>query len=1468
MMISVKNKRGGVWHRTLVLLLSFAIIFTTFGAIPAYAQNDDDVNQGTLAELRIACVEELTRGDRQVLYRDEVYQGVEENGENPEKYYTTYRNINLKDPRIFYFEFPATVEQVGQDPDAFLQTVSLRYGGLSLDKWVWDGYESRVKPKDTSVLKLKDKSLQQNDDGTYTVKLAMETETAWATVNNGTNVPYENYGAGRQFDFSTGQSADNRAWWQAGPLKKGVGTYEMTAMIGETAVAARDMHIAPYDGMHSWIEINEYAQRLIKALNGTEYPKEKLDGQTTGLIASGYIALDQNGTFVRGNSDEHVYVEVSVLGYGLTDNDKPENKSFNNYSKFNAIWNIVVAKDEETVTRYLNETVPAMNTNPQELIDQIKGQDDADIDLMQVFYQNNVHPDEVSGTDTMIKLTTDLIKGGQAGQKIAYKSWQLEDMDLQYRDPAEGATQGTRGHVVKGGFEGELFNNPAARTDKEFDTKEALDNFIFVNTLCSNPDGKAGMRRTNRYAFDLNRDAVFSTMPEAIALMKDIMKWDPLVENEWHGYVANMLIEPCTAPHDPAYDYDLLQNNMLNLAYAAGLAATGSSGMERFLIPWDHYDGGDWDDGGTIYSPMFAMLLGCYGYTIELPYSNLDSLDANDVINYAMIDELLHGTTEFFGGNRLNGPLEDVNGKTYDSHEGDIIDISMRKATLIGKLQTKARGLANIDAKDTVDKYFIDKKKNAETGAMEDKVVGRARPVDANGKELSFFPDYIVIPTDEKNQYNVAEGLKAMNQMLGWKIEVQKSTDAVEYDGKKIPAGAYVIDMKQSRRNVIFEVMSKGYDATGFSGMYADIYCNLPDVRGFDSIQVYGKGLFDGKLENVEVVPKEANITGEAAEYIVFDSQSTDAVRFVNLLLSGYSSGPSYADKGTVWMLRKTVKGIGNASDYVIKASDLEKIHNLTKNAVLGLNGCHIEGKYIAELPKEAVKLVEPTIQLNTVRTSQSGGPLWWMLDEYLGFKSMTNYNGNKDGVRKNANVIISNSSTLDTAQINEVKKGVGIIFIRNVASLNDANFGIGSPAAKTGSFADVALNGQYNVDDSLFTMNYQNTSTYYARGNKYYDLPKGAKILFQSRLDKEDAFIGGFQATSGEKETFANAVTMFSTIIENDAKPAQVLAIGQYLDYRPHYQKLLPILATAIYASAAGIYDDFNAPVIEEPKYENGKYAVSAKDGNHGYAESGVKKLSVYLEKNGESNLIGEASKGSVYFQPSGEKMQLKAIAVDYAGNETMKTFVVDGSIPTPPSGGGSGYVPSIQKPEIEIIGKGKAQLSPDGTMAELMPEEGYEVQSVMLNGKEMGKIIKLTGLKTGDKAVVTFAAKAADKETMDKMVSQKVAKMSLMARSSKTAKKNIRVLLRTDAATAAALNEIQDLGYTVKYKFYRSVKKSAKYSAKLTKMNKRYINTTGKKGTMYYYKARIMVYDQRGILIAKTELRQCKYANRRWSR
>ena len=48
------------------------------------------------------------------------------------------------------------------------------------------------------------------------------------------------------------------------------------------------------------------------------------------------------------------------------------------------------------------------------------------------------------------------------------------------------------------------------------------------------------------------------------------------------------------------------------------------------------------------------------------------------------------------------------------------------------------------------------------------------------------------------------------------------------------------------------------------------------------------------------------------------------------------------------------------------------------------------------------------------------------------------------------------------------------------------------------------------------------------------------------------------------------------------------------------------------------------------------------------------------------------------------------------------------------------------------------------------------------------------------------------------------------------------------------------------------------------LEKAGKTYTNTTGKKGTRYYYKARVMVYDSEGTLIAKSALAQCKYATR----
>ena len=71
----------------------------------------------------------------------------------------------------------------------------------------------------------------------------------------------------------------------------------------------------------------------------------------------------------------------------------------------------------------------------------------------------------------------------------------------------------------------------------------------------------------------------------------------------------------------------------------------------------------------------------------------------------------------------------------------------------------------------------------------------------------------------------------------------------------------------------------------------------------------------------------------------------------------------------------------------------------------------------------------------------------------------------------------------------------------------------------------------------------------------------------------------------------------------------------------------------------------------------------------------------------------------------------------------------------------------------------------------------------------------------------------------------------------------------------------------YIIYVKFYKSTKKASKYKAVKTKTSNSYINTKGKKGTRYYYKAKVMVYDGKN-LIAQTELKQCSYGARTWSK
>ena len=151
---------------------------------------------------------------------------------------------------------------------------------------------------------------------------------------------------------------------------------------------------------------------------------------------------------------------------------------------------------------------------------------------------------------------------------------------------------------------------------------------------------------------------------------------------------------------------------------------------------------------------------------------------------------------------------------------------------------------------------------------------------------------------------------------------------------------------------------------------------------------------------------------------------------------------------------------------------------------------------------------------------------------------------------------------------------------------------------------------------------------------------------------------------------------------------------------------------------------------------------------------------------------------------------------------------------------------------------------------------QDELKAMSEAATGSTVTVVIEKAAEPTDDAAAKIAKAKSIVKD------------MKLVARSSKTAKKNIKAVLKSDAKVKASIKELKGLGFTVKYRFYRSTKKAASYKSTVTKKTASYANTSGKKGTKYFYKVQVRVYDENGKLIAKTALKQCKYASRTWSK
>ena len=175
----------------------------------------------------------------------------------------------------------------------------------------------------------------------------------------------------------------------------------------------------------------------------------------------------------------------------------------------------------------------------------------------------------------------------------------------------------------------------------------------------------------------------------------------------------------------------------------------------------------------------------------------------------------------------------------------------------------------------------------------------------------------------------------------------------------------------------------------------------------------------------------------------------------------------------------------------------------------------------------------------------------------------------------------------------------------------------------------------------------------------------------------------------------------------------------------------------------------------------------------------------------------------------------------------------------------------------------------------------KGKDIAVIYISDKGICEIVNHTAETVGTDNFVKFTTSqfanyaVVEKANADKLIEKQntdkiknlVKEVKLKATTSKASKKNVKVKIGEVKNLNSLIKEAKAMGYTVKYKYYRSVKKSSKYTAKITKNSGTYINTKGRKGTKYYYKAKALVYDGK-TLIAQTELKQCRYGVRNWSK
>lgn len=696
------------------------------------------------------------------------------------------------------------------------------------------------------------------------------------------------------YDWYTGESyPDNSAPHdEGGAYLDSCGYFNLTATDAQgNVIGSVPVKIAPYDSFHTMDEI--------------------------------YTELDE---MVAAAKDSGVFVQKYSMGKSSGDI----------YDALDMPY-LIVAKDQATVTKWLEFTEKA-ETQPDQVLADIKAGKYDDIKVPVMF--SNIHANEVAATDGIMEFAWMLVKAAAGDGKLSYNNLTGFTADGQTEFNSEkAASKMAVPDLVKDSatYLGWLTaeNNGQSGVvdlDKYYTQEtvnttidELLDGVFFILVPEENVEGRTYITREASNGYDLNRDNSFQTTEETQNMQKLIATFNPVSLTEFHGRVSAFQCEPCDPPHEPNFEYDLLADHLIAGGEALGIAAVANNDTyNSFVIPQRDYltDNGDgttywadpWDDMSTSYTPQFAMLQGTVAYTVELPGYN----DAGaQLVQYGCL-----GQANYIAGEKLG--------------------------YLTSQTKIFSRGVnnANSDAYDLVGQWLCDQ--NDVEGAESDLF----RPeYDGEGENGNFYPECYIIPLDGVNQTN----LQAAGDMMEWlsrnDVKVLVTDKEFTYDGVTYPAGTMIVSMYQAKRSVANGVLYDGTLITSWTVLYSEGITSFNETRGFDMVTVTEpaayktiKAVCGDWMDHDACLSYIANklgsyFIGKADEYVVISNASEDSTAAVNALLkAGKSVGMvtdsesdfygdfvcSYADWQTV-SAKYVLSGTGLAKADVPAAKTITK---------------------------------------------------------------------------------------------------------------------------------------------------------------------------------------------------------------------------------------------------------------------------------------------------------------------------------------------------------------------------------------------------------------------------------------------------------------------------------------------------------------------------------------------------------------